>query len=491
MGAQPLRRRRAGPPGSVAQRRSRERDPDATSILRSPRCSATATAASGRCSTSTRPITTGSGGSSPRRSRPKMVESLRPEVDRLVNDALDAVVARGTGEMDLIADLAFPLPFTVISEMLGMPTGRRDELRTWSHAVVKTLDPILTPRTRPTPRSRASDAMIEYVLEVIAAKRRDPARRSAVGADRRGGGRRHPRRAGAARPGDPALHRRPRDDGQPDRQRHARAAAPPRPARAPPGRSRRSIRTRWRSCSRFDSPVQFSRRITIRDLELHGQIIEAGSFVLTCLGAANRRPRQQWGETADELDLGREGAAQHVSFGSGVHHCLGAALARVEGRAAFGALVRRFPDLELTDDHPAWNGRVVLRGLDALDRSPTTGAAYVGLTLIVTVDPRRRRAPRDRRLLPDPSGPLRAPGRRLGLHERSRRRSPRCAGRRRLVRVGAEHVRHRGPNGADRRRRSIVTVMPGSRRPARGRVLRDHRPGRVAGGSAPDRSRTR
>ena len=60
---------------------------------------------------------------------PKTVENLRPEVERLVDEALDAVVARGTGEMDLIADLAFPLPFTVISEMLGMPTERRDDLR--------------------------------------------------------------------------------------------------------------------------------------------------------------------------------------------------------------------------------------------------------------------------------------------------------------------------------------------------------------------------
>ena len=86
---------------------------------------------------------------------PKMIESLRPEVERLVDLALDEVVARGTGEMDLIADLAFPLPFTVISEMLGMPTERRDELRTWSHALVKTLDPDHHASTKPGPRRTA------------------------------------------------------------------------------------------------------------------------------------------------------------------------------------------------------------------------------------------------------------------------------------------------------------------------------------------------
>jgi cytochrome P450 len=116
---------------------------------------------------------------------------------------------------------------------------------------------------------------------------------------------------------------------------------------------------------RFDSPVQFSRRIAVKDFDLDGETIEAGSFVLTCLGAANHDPGH-WGETADELDLGRVGAAQHVSFGSGVHHCLGAALARVEGRAAFGALARRFDALELADEQQTWNGRIVLRGLDSL-----------------------------------------------------------------------------------------------------------------------------
>ncbi|MGZ4690934.1 MAG: cytochrome P450 [Acidimicrobiia bacterium] len=305
---------------------------------------------------------------------PKMVESLRPEVERLVNDALDAVVARGTGRMDLIGDLAFPLPFTVISEMLGMPTGRRDELRTWSHAVVKTLDPILT-LDEARAAAEASDAMVEYVLEVIAAKRRDPADDLLSGL------------IAAEEDGDVLDEQELLDqvillyiaghettvnligNGTLALLRHRVQLER---LRADPSLDQNAVE----ELLRFDSPVQFSRRIAIQDFELHGQLIEAGSFVLTCLGAANRDP-QQWGDTADELDLGRTGAAQHVSFGSGVHHCLGASLARVEGRAAFGALVRRFPDLELADDHPVWNGRVVLRGLDALDlaydRSATSG----------------------------------------------------------------------------------------------------------------------
>ncbi len=294
---------------------------------------------------------------------PKMVESLRPEVERLVAEALDAVVARGTGEMDLIADLAFPLPFTVISEMLGMPTGRREELRTWSHAVVKTLDPIITVDDA-RDAVAASDAMIEYVLEVIAMKRRAPADdllSALIAAEEDGdmldeqelldqvillyiAG--HETTVNLIGNGTLALLRhgeqldRLRDDPELDQ-------------------------NAVEELLRFDSPVQFSRRIAVADFELHGRTIEAGSFVLTCLGAANHDP-ERWGPTADELDLGRSGAAQHVSFGSGVHHCLGASLARVEARAAFGALARRFDGLEVADEHPAWNGRIVLRGLDAL-----------------------------------------------------------------------------------------------------------------------------
>ena len=104
---------------------------------------------------------------------PKTVENLRPEVERLVDEALDTVVARGTGEMDLIADLAFPLPFAVISEMLGMPTERRDDLREWSHALVKTLDPIITVEEAKA-AADGSDAMTEHLEQVIAAKRQDP-----------------------------------------------------------------------------------------------------------------------------------------------------------------------------------------------------------------------------------------------------------------------------------------------------------------------------
>ena len=121
---------------------------------------------------------------------------------------------------------------------------------------------------------------------------------------------------------------------------------------------------------RYDAPVQFSRRVLLADLVIDDVVIRSGNIVLTGLGAANRDPAH-FGPDADTLDITRSLAPQHMSFGGGVHHCLGAALARAEARAAIGALVRRFPDLALAPDlrggdEPAWNGRMVLRGLDAL-----------------------------------------------------------------------------------------------------------------------------
>lgn len=292
---------------------------------------------------------------------PKVVAELRPLAERLVAEALDAVEPRG--ELDVIADLAFPLPFTVISEMLGMPTDRRDDLRTWSHAVVKTLDPIVTDAEVDAAIAGA-DAMTEYVRGVIEEKRRTPQDdllTALLRAEDEGtvldeqelldqvillyiAG--HETTVNLIGNGTYALLRHP---DQLER------------LRAEPEIEQNAVE----ELLRFDSPVQFSRRITLEDLEIDGVTIDAGSFILTCLGAANHDPAH-WGPTADELDLGRPGAAAHLSFGSGIHHCLGAALARVEGRAALTGLVRRFPAMRLVDEPPAWNGRIVLRGLDRL-----------------------------------------------------------------------------------------------------------------------------
>jgi cytochrome P450 len=116
---------------------------------------------------------------------------------------------------------------------------------------------------------------------------------------------------------------------------------------------------------RYVSPVQMSRRITRHDIEFGGKTIPKGMFVLAGLASANRDPAK-WGPTANDLDIRRAGTAQHLSFGSGAHYCLGSSLARLEAQVAIGSFVRRFPNARVVGE-PVWNGRINLRGLERLD----------------------------------------------------------------------------------------------------------------------------
>lgn len=294
---------------------------------------------------------------------PRTIEALRPRVQQLVDEHLDVALAAG-GDVDLIAALAFPLPFIVISEMLGIPEGRdRSQLREWSGAVVKTFDPILT-REESLAAFDAIDNINAYVNEVIGWKREHPSNDllSALVAAEDEGDRLseaelteqvmllyvagHETTVNLIGNGTLALLRH-RDQLE----LLARDAS--------------VDATFVDELLRYDSPVQMSRRITLAPYEIGDTNIEAGAILMTCLGSANR-DAAKWGPTADELDLRRADARDHMSFGGGFHSCLGAHLARLEGQVAITTLVRRFPQVELAVDRPEHNGRIVLRGLAEL-----------------------------------------------------------------------------------------------------------------------------
>jgi cytochrome P450 len=295
---------------------------------------------------------------------PRVVEDLRPRVQSLFDELVANAEARGSDEIDVIADVAFPLPFSVISDLLGMPDGQdRLQLRDWSGCLVKTLDPIVTDEEFAAALA-AGDHMNAYLHEVLEWKRANPADDllSALLAAEDEGDRLteqelidqvfllfiagHETTVNLIGNGTLALLRNRsqmemlRDDPSLD----ANAVD---------------------EFLRYDPPVQDSRRITLTDIDMRGHTIPAHSFVLTSLGSANR-DADHFGPTADELDITRLNAGQHVAFGGGVHHCLGAALARLEGQVAIGGLVRRYPDMQLTDEPLVYNGRFVLRGLTAL-----------------------------------------------------------------------------------------------------------------------------
>lgn len=292
---------------------------------------------------------------------PRRVADLRPLIERIVDGHLDAVAERG--EMDLIADLAFPLPFTVISEMLGIPESDRDQVRDWSHTLVRILDFTIGPEEL-VQCLLAGEAMREHLSEVIAWKRRNPA--------------------------DDLLTAllRAEDDGDVltdtellDQVTVLFIAGHETTVNLIGNGTWALLRNRSQlellrddpsveataidELLRYDSPVQMSRRIALESVEIGGHIVDPGTFVLTCLGSANRDP-EVFGDDADVLDLRRTDAARHLSFGSGTHHCLGASLARLEGTVAISRLVRRFGALEAIGE-PVWNGRLVLRGMDRLD----------------------------------------------------------------------------------------------------------------------------
>lgn len=292
---------------------------------------------------------------------PRAIEALRPRVQKIVDEMLDAVA--DTGRIDLIPDLAFPLPFQVISEMLGMPEADMLQIRDWSNVMVKTLDPVISDDDARA-AFEASTLMRAYLLDVIAWKRDHPAddMLTALIAAEEDGDRLttdelssqvallfiagHETTVNLIGNGTRALLNH--------RDQWDRLVADP-----------ELIRHGIDELLRFDPPVQISRRIALHDLEVDGRQVAAGSFMATVLASANRDPAK-WGPTADQLDLGRPDAGQHLSFGSGVHYCLGSSLAKLEGQVAIGTLVRRFPEAALDDVPPAWNGRINLRGLDHL-----------------------------------------------------------------------------------------------------------------------------
>lgn len=291
---------------------------------------------------------------------PRTIEGLRPRIQELVDEVLDRMEAQGT--TDVVGELAFPLPFDVISEMLGMPESDTDQIRDWSGAIVKTLDPILT-EDEVREALEADRAMEAHVAAVIEWKRENPADdmlTTLIEAQDDG------ERMSAEELSDQvnllfiAGHETTVNligTGIWELLRHP---AQLEMLRDDPSLDANAID----ELLRFVSPVQFSRRISTAPIEFDGVTIPERQFIQAGLASANRDPRK-FGDDADQLDLRRADAGQHVAFGSGIHYCLGSSLAKLEAQVAIGSFVRRFPDAKVVGE-PEWNGRINLRGLEKL-----------------------------------------------------------------------------------------------------------------------------
>jgi cytochrome P450 len=291
---------------------------------------------------------------------PRTVDQLVPVIESLVAEALDRIADGGT--VDLIDTLAFPLPFAVISTMLGMPEADVTRLRELSGMIVRSLEPV--PDEAVVRQIVAADVeMAERTSEAIAWKRAHPADdllTALINAEEDGDALSDVELVAQVVLLYVAGH-----ETTVNLIGNGTLALLNHPDQIALWRDRTDIdENAVEELLRFDSPVQLSRRITLEDYEVDGQVIPKGCFVIASLGSANR-DESVFGPDADQLRLDRPNAKQHTSFGGGVHHCLGAALARREGRVALSSLFRRFPTLALAGD-PTRNERINLRGVTQL-----------------------------------------------------------------------------------------------------------------------------
>jgi cytochrome P450 len=293
----------------------------------------------------------------------RRVEDMRPRIQQIVDQTIDAVKDRG--EMDLIEDFAFRLPVTIICDMLGIPEEHREVFYKGSRDGGRLLDPVpMTPEE--IAQANAGNAMAKmYFQQLFELRRRNPGddlTTQLVQAEEDGSkltneeltaniillfGAGHETTVNLIGNGLLALHRNP----------DQLALLKTNPS---------LITGAIEEFLRYDSSVQLTGRVSLEDIDdLGGKRIPKGESVLCLLGSANRDPAI-YPDRPDRLDITRPNV-RPLSFGGGIHHCLGAQLARIEAEIAISTLLRRLPELRLDDaDNPEWRPTFVLRGLKRL-----------------------------------------------------------------------------------------------------------------------------
>jgi cytochrome P450 len=299
---------------------------------------------------------------------PRRVEGMRPRVQSIVDDLLDELALQESdSRADLVAAFAFPLPFTVICELLGVPEPDRA-------ALGQGLTALLVPTSSPAQYARAkeaSDAVVAMLGALVQVKQDTPGDDLVSGLI-------------SARDGDERLNNQELlstifqlivagHDTTTSLLGNSVVALFRNPAQLAQLRSDPSkIAAAVEEFLRYDPPVPHSTfRYAIEPVEIGNVTIPAGAQVVISLAAANRDAGRY--SSPELLDIGRA-EARHLAFGHGIHHCLGAVLARMEGQLALGSLLRRFPELRLAvpagDLHWGHGDGLVLRGLSELPVIP-------------------------------------------------------------------------------------------------------------------------
>lgn len=289
---------------------------------------------------------------------PRAVERMRPRVEAILKELVEARPARGP--MELVGELAAPLPVRVIAEMLGIPPEDHAQFRRWSNAAIAMIgDGSLEERRE---GQRAMDELQEYFDAIAGARRitpRDDLISALVAAEEAGDQLKrnelfstltllliagNETTTNLISNSVLALSRNPEQLAL---------------LRAHPER----IPDALEELLRYDSPVQMTSRVATRDCVFRGHRLEQGQNLVLLLGSANRDPEVF--ADPERLDVTRRDV-RHLSFGHGIHFCLGAQLARLEAGLALEALLTRFPRLTLLPQEIAWSANTVLRGPTAL-----------------------------------------------------------------------------------------------------------------------------
>ena len=291
---------------------------------------------------------------------PRAIEGLRPRIEELAVALL--AEARAGERFDAIGGFAQPLPIIVIAELLGVPSSDRDRFKRWSTAIARTTNVLNSPAVLEAARE-ATVELVAYMDEILARRRREPGAdilTALLEAEEDGARLSHEELLAFSILLLLAGHETTTNligNGLLALAQHPEQAAR---LRAEPALAPSAVE----ELLRYDSGVQGVIRFARGAVELGGCAIEEGATLLLMLGAANRDPRQF--EEPDALDLGRE-PNRHLSFGRGIHFCLGAPLARLEGQIAFAALLERFPELRVIEDGVQRSGTLVLRGVGRLE----------------------------------------------------------------------------------------------------------------------------
>lgn len=291
---------------------------------------------------------------------PSTVAGLAPHIESIANSLIDSALQKG--EMDVISDFAYPLPVTVIAQMLGVPPEDRDLFREFSYLLTATVE--VTPSMRMVNGgNKATDGIIDYLRPLVAERRKNPKNdliSSLIAAEEQG---KHLSESELLQNcvlllvaghettvnliGNGVLDMMRFPDQLELIQRD-------------PGLITKMVN----ETLRFDSPVQLVRRLAGKDCSLAGQNIRKGDMISIMVGAANRDPEVY--ERPDVFDINRE-QKRNLAFGQGIHHCIGSSLAETEARIAFSALFKRLPNTRLkAPDKLSWRLSPAFRGVTTL-----------------------------------------------------------------------------------------------------------------------------